>query len=213
MSVIAFIPVRIGSKSISEKNIKSFCGKPLIFWSLKALQDSNIDLIIVATDSNKIKEIVNSFTFSKVKVFDRDSENAQDSSSTESVMLEYIASSSLKDKDVFILVQATSPFTQKIHFNEALELFKKHDSVLSCAITKKFAWTEDGIALNYDINNRPRRQDYKGSLVENGAFYISTVANINSSKNRISGNIGVYKMPMLRSFQIDTFDDLKLIVD
>ena len=60
MSVIAFIPVRIGSKSISEKNIKSFCGKPLIFWSLKALQDSNIDLIIVATDSNKIKEIVNS---------------------------------------------------------------------------------------------------------------------------------------------------------
>ena len=38
MSVIAFIPARGGSKSIPEKNIKSFCGKPLIFWNLQELQ-------------------------------------------------------------------------------------------------------------------------------------------------------------------------------
>ena len=32
MSLIAFIPARAGSKSIAKKNIKYFCGKPLIFW-------------------------------------------------------------------------------------------------------------------------------------------------------------------------------------
>ena len=90
MSVIAFIPARGGSKSIPKKNIKSFCGKPLIFWNLQELQNSNVDQIIVATDCEKIKETVLSFDFSKVKVYDRNIENAQDISSTESVMLLYI---------------------------------------------------------------------------------------------------------------------------
>ena len=90
MSVIAFVPARGGSKSIPSKNIKSFCGKPLIFWCLQELQNSNVDEIIVATDSVEIKDVVNTFKFSKVKVYDRKEENAKDNSSTESVMLEYI---------------------------------------------------------------------------------------------------------------------------
>ena len=41
---ISIVPVRIGSKSIPEKNIKNFCGKPLIYWTLESLQKSkNID--------------------------------------------------------------------------------------------------------------------------------------------------------------------------
>ena len=46
MRIIAFIPARGRSKSIPEKNIKTFCGKPLIFWNLSALQQSNIHEII-----------------------------------------------------------------------------------------------------------------------------------------------------------------------
>ena len=71
MSVIAFIPARGGSKSIPKKNIKPFCGKPLIFWNLQELQKSNVDQIIVATDCEKIKDTVLSFDFSKVKVYER----------------------------------------------------------------------------------------------------------------------------------------------
>ena len=206
MSVIAFIPARGGSKSISEKNIKSFCGKPLIFWNLQELQNSNTDKIVVATDSEKIKNIVNSFNFSKVSVYDRSNENSQDISSTESVMLEYIDSIKLSDSDTFMLVQATSPFTQKNHFNEGLELFDKHDSVLSCCESKRFSW-RDGKALNYDIYNRPRRQDFEGTLIENGAFYISSVSDIKKTKNRISGDIATYKMPEFTYTEIDEPED------
>ena len=206
MSVIAFIPARGGSKSIPEKNIKSFCGKPLIFWNLQELQNSNADNIVVATDSEKIKNIVNSFNFSKVSVYDRSNENSQDISSTESVMLEYINSKSLSDTDTFMLVQATSPFTQKNHFNEALELFEKHDAVLSCCESKRFYW-RDGKSLNYDIYNRPRRQDFEGTLIENGAFYISSVADIKKTKNRISGDIATYKMPEFTYTEIDEPED------
>ncbi len=206
MSVIAFIPARGGSKSIPEKNIKSFCGKPLIFWNLQELQNSNADNIVVATDSEKIKNIVNSFNFSKVSVYDRSNENSQDISSTESVMLEYINSINLSDTDTFMLVQATSPFTQKNHFNEGLELFEKHDAVLSCCESKRFSW-RDGKPLNYDIYHRPRRQDFEGTLIENGAFYISSVSDIKKTKNRISGDIATYKMPEFTYTEIDEPED------
>ena len=116
MSIIAFVPVRKGSKSIPKKNIKLFCGKPLVFWVLQELQNTSINKIVVATDSNKIKNIVNSFNFSKVQLYDRQPDNAKDSSTTESVMLEYINSTDLNDNDIFMLVQATSPFTKKKAF-------------------------------------------------------------------------------------------------
>jgi len=207
MSVIAFIPARGGSKSIPEKNIKYFCGKPLIYWNLHELQKSEVDEIVVATDSDNIKLVVESFKFSKVKVYDRSSENSQDTSSTESVMIEYINSSDLSGSDTFMLVQATSPFTQTSHFNEGLELFNNHESILSCCISKKFTWKEDGQALNYDIYNRPRRQDYKGDLIENGAFYISSVSDIKETGNRISGKIGIYQMPEYTCTEIDEIED------
>lgn len=207
MSVIAFIPARGGSKSIPEKNIKHFCGKPLIFWNLKELQDSHVDQIIVATDSQKIKNVVQSFNFSKVEVYDRSLENAQDTSSTESVILEYINSSNLSESDIFMLVQATSPFTRKVHFNESLILFKQYNSVISCCASKKFTWSKDGKSLNYDIYNRPRRQDYKGDWIENGAFYISSVMDIKKTKNRISGKIGLYQMPQYTCTEVDEIED------
>ena len=206
MSIIAFIPARGGSKSIPEKNIKTFCGKPLVFWNLSALQQSNIDEIIVATDSLKIKEIVDSFNFSKVKVYERSAENAQDTSSTESVILEYINSANLSDEDTFVLAQTTSPFTQTEHFNQGLDLLDRYDSVLSCCQSKRFSW-KNGKALNYDIYNRPRRQDFQGTLIENGAFYISSVAAIKETKNRISGDIGIYEMPEYTYTEIDEPED------
>ena len=206
MSIIAFIPARGGSKSILQKNIKVFCGKPLIFWNLQELQKSDVDEIIVATDSDEIKSIVNAFNFSKVKVYNRSKENAQDVSSTESVMLEYIDSSNISNEDTFMLVQATSPFTQSVHFNEGIELFKQHDTILTCCESKRFSW-RNGKALNYDIYNRPRRQDHKGTLIENGAFYISSVADIKSTKNRISGDIGIYEMPEYTYTEIDEPED------
>ena len=40
MSIIAFIPVRGGSKSIPLKNIRDFCGKPLVYWTIRAAVDA-----------------------------------------------------------------------------------------------------------------------------------------------------------------------------
>jgi N-acylneuraminate cytidylyltransferase len=207
---IAFVPVRGGSKGIPRKNIKLFCGKPLIYWVLNELNKTKkVDEIILATDSDEIKNVVEAFGMAKVKVYWRNPLNATDVASTESVILEYLSKTKLNDSDIFILVQATSPFTQTIDIENALnQIYKtKADSLLSCALLKRFFWSEDGIAKNYDINNRPRRQDFKGELVENGAFYINTVGNIKKYSNRLSGKICIYEMPEYTSVEIDEEED------
>jgi len=207
---IAFIPVRCGSKSIPFKNIKDFCGKPLVYWNLLSLENSKyIDEIYVATDCKEIKEVVESFKFSKVKVYDRDAQNANDTASTESVILEFIEKNSFSDNDLFFLVQATSPLTQTKDFDEALEKLKveKADSLLTCVRTKRFYWNDDATPLNYDYKNRPRRQDFDGMLMENGAFYINSIKNIQQAKNRLSGKIAIYEMAEFTSVEIDEEDD------
>ncbi len=208
--VIAFIPVRGGSKSIPLKNIKPFCGKSLVCWNIEALEQcETVDEIIVATDSDEIESVVASQPYKKTRVYRRSPENACDTASTESVMLEYIQHAQLPADDVFMLVQATSPLTETVHFTEALELYAKgwYDSILTCVRNYRFFWNADGTSLNYDYMNRPRRQNFDGMLMENGAFYINTVDNILESGNRLSGRIGIYEMPEYTATEIDEPDD------
>ncbi|WP_379968509.1 cytidylyltransferase domain-containing protein [Epilithonimonas sp. UC225_85] len=207
---IAFIPVRGGSKSIPLKNIKEFCGKPLVYWNIKALEDTpSIDKIIIATDSVEIEDAVKSFGFKKTEIYKRSVENSQDTSSTESVMLEYLNQSGSDNDDVFLLVQATSPLTQTKDFSSALEVYNNsdYDSLLTGVRFKRFFWNEDGTSKNYDYQNRPRRQDFQGEFLENGAFYINKIGNVLKYKNRLSGKIGLFEMEEFTSFEIDEPDD------
>lgn len=216
MKVIAFIPVRGGSKSIPLKNIKPLCGKPLVCWSIEALEACDIvDEIVVATDSNDIWNVVSTMHFRKVVLYWRSTANASDTASTESVMLEYIRYAKLDVSSIFMLVQATSPLTQTEHFREALKMYIKsdYDSMLTCVRSYRFFWNEDGLSMNYDYTNRPRRQDFDGILMENGAFYINKVGNILKSGNRLSGIIGIYEMPYYTGTEIDEPDDWGLIED
>ena len=208
MKKIAFIPVRGGSKSIPKKNIKIFCGKPLIYWNLIELENCNqVDEIVVASDSEDIISVVEGFKFSKVVVYRRSNENAQDHSTSESIMLEYINFAKLDLSDVFMLVQATSPFTKSNDFSNGLKMMNSYDTVFSCAKIKRFIWDKDSNPLNYDFKNRPRRQDFDGTFMENGAFCISLVSDIIKYNNRISGNIGICEMQEYTYVEIDEPED------
>ena len=207
---IAFVPARCGSKAIRFKNIKEFCGKPLIYWNLLALQNADsIDEVYVATDCNDISDIVDSFLFSKVKVYIRDKKNAQDESSTEDVMIEFLNKNNFVSSNLFVLVQATSPTTQSYDFDIAIKELQdsKKDSLLSVVREKRFFWNNNGTPINYDYKNRPRRQDFDGYLLENGAFYINSIFNILRDKNRLSGKIGFYEMRDYSSIEIDEKSD------
>lgn len=214
MTNIAFIPVRAGSKSIPLKNIKILAGKPLVYWTAKAANDAEcIDKVVIATDGQEIKDVVKSFDFQKVEIYDRKPENASDTASTESVMLEFLSVNKFNNDDKFFLIQATSPLLKSKHIDEMYQkyLSDKADSALSCVINKRFFWSKDGKSINYDYKNRPRRQDFDGFMMENGACYINSVGNIMREGNRLSGQISVYEMPEYTSVEIDEPDDFLLI--
>lgn len=214
---LAFIPARGGSKSIPLKNIKLLNGKPLIYWTLKSANLAKcVDKVVVATDSDVIKKTVLSFGFEKVSVYDRNPQNAEDTSSTESVILEYLEKNPLKEDDKFILIQATSPLLKSDDIDGMYEklINSNADSIFSAVREKQFHWIEENNEvkpINYDYKNRPRRQEFNGILAENGACYINSYKNIIKEKCRISGKIIAYEMPSYTSYEIDEESDWLII--
>lgn len=212
---VAFIPVRGGSRSIPLKNIRSMAGRPLVYWTAKAANDcSKIDRVYVATDSIKIKDTVERFGLPKVEVIGRKAETASDTASTESAMMEFAQN---YEFDTVVLVQATSPLLTAEDLTGGYKLYEAEntDSVLSVVRQKRFLWNVDknGLAssMNYDIYSRPRRQEFDGYLVENGAFYITGRNRLLESGSRISGKIRAYEMDESSYLEIDEPGDWDLI--
>ena len=219
---VAFIPVRGGSKSIPLKNIKDMCGKPLVYWTVAAACGcSHIDKVYVATDSDKIKMTLEDIkkseqdvSFEKLEVIGRSAESASDTASTEFAMLEFAGNYAF---DNIVLIQATSPLLMAEDLECGFSLFEQDDcdSVLSVVRQKRFNWEVDengnAKALNYDFYHRPRRQEFAGYCVENGAFYITSKERLLETKNRISGRIKACEMAEDTFLEIDEPSDWVMI--
>ncbi len=212
--VIAFVPARCGSKSIEFKNIRLIADRPLIWWNLEALQQCDqVDEIYLATDCDEIESVAAGFHFSKLRTYRRLPANALDHSSTESVVLEFLQAQPQPPDTVFMLVQATSPLTRPEDFSAGLDRFRQTgaDSLLTCVRIKRFFWTESGESINYDYRRRPRRQDFDGQLMENGAFYISSAGAVLTSGNRLSGKIAVLELPEFMATELDEPHDWQIM--
>lgn len=217
---VAFIPARGGSKAIPLKNIRLLYGKPLIYWTSKAACESKyIDKVYVATDSEEIKECVQNIKssggdkFSKLEVIGRSKDNASDTASTESAMLEFANN---YEFDVIVLIQATSPLIEGEDIDNSFEIYNSDDtdSVLSVVHQKRFLWEKIGdviVPQNYDVYARPRRQDFEGFYLENGALYITSREALMKSRNRVSGKIKAYVMPEDTAIEIDEYSDFYIV--
>lgn len=210
MHKIGFIPLRKNSKGIKNKNKKKMVGRPLFTWVLGEAIFSDLDLVYVYTDDEWIYNFVNReyHWTNKVKALMRSDESAKDTSSTETAILEFCDKIEYKF-EVFCLLQATSPFTTRNDINNCLNKIEETDcdSALTVVNTHRFTWYKDGTPKNYDIFKRPRRQDFEGLLIENGAVYATTKQSLNQTKNRLGDNIEVVEMPQDSLFEIDDESD------
>ncbi|MEZ5334872.1 MAG: HAD hydrolase family protein [Methanolobus sp.] len=212
---VALIPARGGSKSIPLKNIKIIAGKPLIQWTIEAAVNCcQIDEVYLATDSEAVTSVAQTFNYKKLKVIGRSPETATDTASTESVMLEFANEHEFEN---LILIQATSPLMNSEDLEKAIEKYEKNkaDSLLSVTEQKRFIWeikdNDFVIPKNYNPQFRPRRQDFNGFLVENGAFYITKKDRLLESNCRLSGQITHYKMPEETYYEIDEPEDWVIV--
>jgi len=203
MKVVSLIPARKGSKGIQNKNLVDLCGKPLIYYSIKASIQSLVDETWVSSDSEKILDVSKKFG---AKTLKRPSELARDETSSEDVLLHFAKNINF---DVLVFIQCTAPFIISNDINNGIDKIKNYDSVVSVSETNQFFWDANGPL--YDLNNRTRRQNSIKRYLETGSIFITSKINLLQSKNRLSGKIGLIKIPKNRSFDIDDHDDLEIV--
>lgn len=185
--VLGIIPARGGSKSIPRKNIRTFCGKPLIAWKIEAAVKSGVfNRVIVSTDDTEIAEVARQY--GAEVPFMRPAELAQDSTPTLPVIAHAIRSLGEKDgyrADAVVLLEPTSPGVRPFHLAEAAELFFEcgSDSVVSVVETPPMY--HPGWAFKLDNDRRAtlflgghvktrikRRQDLPKVYAPNGGIYV-----------------------------------------
>jgi N-acylneuraminate/3-deoxy-D-glycero-D-galacto-nononate cytidylyltransferase len=112
------------------------------------------------------------------------------------------------------LIQCTSPFVSKIYLRKAIEEFKWKSCVFSVFRSFKLRWFYDENTrkvrpINFNFRKRPRRQDWKGELIEAGMFYFSK-RNILDRNLFQDDSCGVVEILAEDSMEIDTPTDLEL---
>ena len=181
MSVCVMIPARDGSQGIPGKNIKLLAGKPLIQYTIDAaIGNFSADEIIVSTDSEDIKMVVEELGISVPKL--RPSHLAQNDTPTAAVIeyeLKRYKEFNGTYPDHMILLQVTSPFRNAAHLKEAWANYQTNQSemLVSVSASKQNPYynlfeEEHGILKKSKSGNYTRRQDCPVVWELNGAIYI-----------------------------------------
>jgi N-acylneuraminate cytidylyltransferase len=211
---IAIIPARAGSVGIKDKNIRSFCGVPLLVRAIHAAkQSAAVDRVIVTTDSDRYADLCRE---AGVEVMMRPAELATGTASSESALLHVLetlraAGQTLPDWVVF--QQCTSPFTRSEDIDGLLRHVQEAnaDSGFTAVRSHRFLWRvlQDGAAegINHDKSVRPRRQDREPEFMENGAVYVMKTDGFLRHKHRFFGRTVLLEVPEYQGIEIDSEDD------
>jgi len=212
MRIVALIPARGGSKGIKNKNILRIGGKPLIAHSIEHCKISKyISEVYVSTEDSKIKEISKKYG---ANIIERPQEIARDSSPVLQVIKHAIHIIS-PTPDMIVFLQCTSPIRRDDDIDNSIEkmIEGNYDSVFSATKNKDLFWRSTDNTLkpiNYDPNDRKRRQDMPLEYIENGSMYVFKTKKFQQENNYICGKIGIYEMPREYSFEIDEYFDFWL---
>lgn len=128
---LAIITARGGSKRIPRKNIKEFCGRPILSYSIDAARSAGVfDEIMVSTDDEEIARIAQQY--GAVVPFFRSPETSNDYASTDAVILEVLREYEKRGEhfDAFCCIYPTAPFLTGERLKDAMELLQQADSVM-----------------------------------------------------------------------------------
>lgn len=219
MRNVAIITARGGSKRIPRKNIKMFCGKPIIVYSIEAaLQSQLFDEVMVSTDDSEIMEIAQSY--GATTPYKRSPENSNDFATTAEVLAEVLEQykSDATYFDNACCIYPTAPFVQKEILQKAYKELSENNvhSVLpivaySFPILRSFTKDKnDFIQYHWDEYRNTRSQDLPSFYHDAGQFYFFKVASFLDTKKLIDTNTKGIIVSELQVQDIDNETDWKL---
>jgi len=214
---VAIIPARGGSKRIPRKNIKDFCGKPMIAYSIQAALDSKLfDRVIVSTDDEEIAKLAKKC--GAEVPFIRPSELSDDHTATIPVIAHAIKElQKVGQVDIACCIYATAPFIQVESLKEAYALLLKNQSDYAFSATSFAFPIQRAIKLDKDNHVEmfnpehfnTRSQDLEEAYHDAGQFYFGKTEAWLNAKPIFSEESTAVILPRHLVQDIDTMEDFR----
>jgi pseudaminic acid cytidylyltransferase len=214
---IAIIPARGGSKRIPRKNIRPFCGKPMIANSIIAARNSGVfDRVVVSTDDPEIAKVAREF--GAETPFTRPAHLADDHATTVPVIKHSVewVSDNWGAVTHACCIYATAPFVQARDLRMAYEDLVRSDVkgyVFSATsfpfpIQRAFRVKEGGyVEMFHPEHYNTRSQDLEHAYQDAGQFYWGSAASYVEEKIFFSTDSKAYLLPRHMVQDIDTVED------
>ena len=215
---IAIITARGGSKRIPRKNIRDFCGKPIISYSIKIALDSNLfDEVMVSTEDPEIAVVAE--RYGAHVPFMRSAQNARDDASTEDAVLEVVSEYAKRDVDVGVIccIYPTAPLISKEILIKAHNQFVTHHAEALLPVVQ-FSYPPQRALLNkegilsfqWKQYAESRSQDLEPLYHDAGAFYFIKTEVLKREHTLIPATAEAFVLDELYVQDIDNVSDWKL---
>lgn len=216
MIKVAIIPARGGSKRIPRKNIKEFCGKPMIAWSIEAaLKSGCFDRVIVSTDDQEIASVAKKY--GAEVPFMRPAELSDDYAGTIPVIKQAIEWLTKNEQapSLVCCLYATAPFVSAEDIQQGLKQLEQTQASYAFTVTS-YAFpiqraikitANDGIEMFAPEHFNTRSQDLEEAYHDAGQFYWGTAEAWTTEKVIFGIESTPVILPRHRVQDIDTPED------
>lgn len=218
MSRLAIITARGGSKRIPKKNIREFCGKPILAYSIEAALSSGLfDHVMVSTDDTEIAEIA--IKYGAEVPFYRSEATSGDFATTNDVLAEVLAEYEKRDMhfDVACCIYPTAPFVTAEKLKTAVEQLEASDAdtlipVVSFSYPPQRAMVveQERLVFKYPEYLDSRSQDLQPHYHDVGQFYVFRTDRFAVNQKLMVGNILPLIVSELEVQDIDNLTDWKI---
>lgn len=217
---LCIIPARAGSKGLPHKNVRPFCGRPLLSHSVgHALDCGLFGAIAVTSDSDRYLKIAQEA--GATHLIKRPAELASDTVGSIEVLLhalDWIEAETGATFDTVCLLQPTSPLREPDHIAAVVEKLETGDldsvvAVMAAKASPYFTLVEPDpggrtVSLSKSTTRAvERRQDIPTVYQITGSVYAWTARALRTQRSSLCDRTGIVEMPRLNSIDIDDADD------
>lgn len=205
MRTVAFMPIKLNSVRLKNKNILDIARHPMCWHMAQRLLEVREidDVYVFCSDENIMKYLPDGIKFLK-----RDKSLDADLVKGSEIYKSFIE---CVDADYYVLAHATSPFIKAETIRNSLcnVISGAFDSAFTVKKIQNFAWYDDA-PINYSLEDVPRTQDLKPILIETSAFFIFKKELFVSTNRRIGFNPYIQEVIGSETIDIDTKEDFML---